>query len=51
MKKIEDKDARYISLSKTRNDVFVKASELSSLCSADVAANSIPSVAGAWTWS
>lgn len=49
MKKRENKDARYISFSKRGNGVFVKASELSTLCSADLAANSIPSVARAWT--
>ncbi|CAL9080268.1 unnamed protein product [Musa textilis] len=42
MKKIENMDARYISFSKRRNGVFVKASELSTLCSADLAANSTP---------
>ncbi|URD88345.1 hypothetical protein MUK42_27991 [Musa troglodytarum] len=49
MKKIENMNARYISFSKRRNGVFVKASELSTLCSADLAANSTPCVARAWT--
>ncbi|CAL9089489.1 unnamed protein product [Musa textilis] len=37
MKKIENEEARYISFSKRRNGIFGKASELSTLCGADLA--------------
>ncbi|WOK99579.1 hypothetical protein Cni_G08291 [Canna indica] len=37
IKRIEDEDARYISFSKRRNGVFAKASDISTLCGADLA--------------
>ncbi|RRT58557.1 hypothetical protein B296_00013913 [Ensete ventricosum] len=39
MRKIQNKDARYISFSKRRSVFFVKASELSTLCSFDQVMN------------